>query len=34
MATITLRTARNGSKSYRVEVRLKGYPAQRATFPA
>jgi len=33
MATITLRTARNGSKSYRVEVRLKGCPAQRATFP-
>jgi integrase len=32
MATITLRTARNGSKSYRVEVRLKGCPAQRATF--
>ncbi len=33
MATITLRTASDGSKSYRVEVRLKGYPAQRATFP-
>jgi len=32
MAAITLRTARDGSKSYRVEVRLKGYPAQRATF--
>jgi integrase len=32
MATITLRTAKDGSKSYRVEVRLKGYPPQRATF--
>ena len=32
MATITLRTAKDGGKSYRVEVRLKGYPAQRATF--
>ena len=32
MATITLRTAAGGAKSYRAEVRLKGYPAQRATF--
>lgn len=32
MATITLRTAADGAKSYRVEVRLKGHPAQRATF--
>lgn len=32
MATITLRTAADGAKSYRVEIRLKGYPAQRATF--
>lgn len=32
MATITLREARDGSKSYRVEVRLKGAKPQRATF--
>jgi integrase len=32
MATITERTDSTGAKSYRVEVRLKGYPAQRATF--
>ncbi|MBP6733930.1 MAG: site-specific integrase [Chromatiaceae bacterium] len=32
MAAITLRTAKDGAKSYRVEVRLKGHPAQRATF--
>jgi integrase len=32
MATITERTATDGTKSYRVEVRLKGYPPQRATF--
>lgn len=32
MATITERTDSTGNKSYRVEVRLKGYPAQRATF--
>ncbi len=32
MATISLRTAADGTKAYRVEVRLKGYPAQRATF--
>jgi integrase len=32
MATITLRTASNGAKSYKVEIRLKGHPAQRATF--
>jgi len=32
MATITLRTASDGAKSYRAEVRLKGHPAQRATF--
>jgi integrase len=32
MATITERTALNGTKSYRAEVRLKGCPAQRATF--
>jgi len=32
MATITKRTAKDGSPSYRVEVRLKGHPAQRATF--
>ena len=31
MATITLRTAKDGSKTYRVEVRLKGFPPQRAT---
>lgn len=32
MATITERTSQDGSKSYRVEVRLKGHPIQRATF--
>lgn len=32
MATITERTDTTGATSYRVEVRLKGYPAQRATF--
>ena len=32
MATITKRTAKDGTPSYRVEVRLKGYPPQRATF--
>jgi integrase len=32
MATIEKRTADNGDISYRVKVRLKGYPAQSATF--
>ena len=32
MATITERTAQDGNKSFFAEVRLKGYPAQRATF--
>ncbi|WP_295586878.1 site-specific integrase [uncultured Lamprocystis sp.] len=32
MATLTKRTDSTGAPSYRVEVRLKGYPAQRATF--
>lgn len=32
MATITLRTTSDGAKSHKVEVRLKGHPAQRATF--
>jgi len=32
MATITERTTQDGIKSYKAEVRLKGYPAQRATF--
>jgi integrase len=32
MATIEKRTADNGETSYRVKVRLKGYPAQSATF--
>ena len=32
MATITERISQDGTKSYRAEVRLKGYPAQRATF--
>jgi integrase len=32
MATITERTAQDGTISFRAEVRLKGYPAQRATF--
>jgi len=33
MATITKRIDSTGATSYRVEVRLKGHPAQRATFP-
>ncbi len=32
MATITLRPQADGSKSYRVEIRLKGHPRQQATF--
>ena len=32
MATIRERTALNGTKSFKAEVRLKGYPAQYATF--
>ncbi|MBL1263627.1 tyrosine-type recombinase/integrase [Candidatus Methylomicrobium oryzae] len=32
MATIEKRTAENGDISFRVKVRLKGYPAQSATF--
>jgi integrase len=32
MATITERTAADGTKSYRVEIRLKGHRPQRATF--
>jgi integrase len=32
MATITERTAKDGTKSFRAEVRLKGYPAQSTTF--
>jgi integrase len=32
MATIEKRTTENGETSYRVKVRLKGYPAQSATF--
>ncbi len=32
MATITERTAQDGTISFKAEVRLKGYPAQRATF--
>ena len=32
MASIQKRTSKDGATSYRVEVRLKGYPAQRATF--
>lgn len=32
MATITKRTAKDGTTSYKVEIRLKGYPPQRATF--
>lgn len=32
MATITERTAQDGTKSFKAEIRLKGYPAQRATF--
>lgn len=32
MASIETRTADTGEKSYRVKVRLKGYPTQTATF--
>ncbi|MEQ1528163.1 MAG: site-specific integrase [Methylococcaceae bacterium] len=32
MATITERTATDGTKRYRAEVRLKGYPRQTASF--
>jgi integrase len=32
MGTITERTDSAGARSYKVEVRLKGHPAQRATF--
>ena len=32
MATITERTAQDGTKSFFAEIRLKGYPSQRATF--
>ncbi len=32
MASIETRTTDNGDKSYRVKVRLKGYPTQSATF--
>ncbi|WP_029151477.1 tyrosine-type recombinase/integrase [Methylovulum miyakonense] len=32
MATITERTAKDGTKRYRAEVRLKGCPTQTATF--
>lgn len=32
MATITKRTDSTGATSYKVEIRLKGHPAQRATF--
>ncbi|MGZ8159770.1 MAG: tyrosine-type recombinase/integrase [Methylobacter sp.] len=32
MATIEKRTTENGDVSFRVKVRLKGYPAQTATF--
>ena len=32
MANIEKRTAQDGKTSYRVKVRLKGYPAQSATF--
>jgi integrase len=33
VASIEERTARDGSKSYRVKVRLKGFPAVTASFP-
>jgi len=33
MANIEKRIAKNGKVSYRVKVRLKGYPAQSETFP-
>ena len=32
MAMIETRTNADGSTSYRVKVRLRGYPAQTATF--
>lgn len=32
MATIETRTAKDGTVSYRVKVRLRGYPVQSATF--
>ncbi len=32
MASIQMRKTQNGDTSYRVQVRMKGYPAQRATF--
>ena len=32
MATITERTAKDGKPHYKAEIRLKGYPAQTATF--
>ena len=32
MATITERTAKDGTARYRAEIRLKGYPTQSATF--
>lgn len=32
MASIRKRTKKDGSASYRVEIRLKGFPSQRATF--
>ena len=32
MATIKERTAKDGTPRYTVEVRLKGYPPQTATF--
>lgn len=32
MASIQKRTLKNGEVSYRVQVRLKGHPVQRATF--
>ncbi len=32
MATITERIAQDGTKSFKAEVRLKGYQQQRATF--
>ena len=32
MASIRKRTKKDGSTSYRVDIRLKGHPAERATF--
>lgn len=32
MASIEKRTAQDGQVSYRVKVRLKGFPSQTATF--